>query len=119
MENLEFLGVLTVAALIIGWYIHNDAKKADGDIGWLALKPDVFGEAEASRRRYRIKPRVARRARDLRTLDAAKTQESARPAYRERDDAERARRRFRRQDEARYRVRDKNTGDFERDDRDD
>ncbi len=119
VENLEFLGVILVGILVAGWYFHNEEKGADGDIGLLALKPDVAPPPARSRGRYRIKPRRAARARDARTVDDARALEDAPPAYRAADDATRARRRFRRQDEARYRVKDKMTGDFTLRDHDD
>ncbi len=112
VESLEFLGVLIVGLVIAGWYFLNEEKGADGDIGLLALKPNVAEPTKKSRGRYRIKPRRAMRARDARSIDDARMAEAAEPAYRVFDDDARARRRFRRQDEARYRVKDKLTGEF-------
>ncbi len=113
MESLEFLCILAVGLTVAGWYYLNEKKGAEGELGLLAIKPDVVAPPEEkSRGRYRLKERRAVRARDRRSLDTAKSAETAKPAYRQLDDAARARRRFRRQDEARYRVKDKLTGEF-------
>ncbi len=108
MESLEFIAVIAVALVVCGWYFLNEEKGGDGEIGLLALKPDQRpAPAKKKRGRYRIKPRAARRARDRASVDAVKSDEGAKPAYRTIDAATRARRRFRRQDEIRYRVRDR------------
>ena len=119
MENIEFLGVLIVGITVAGWYFLNAEKGANGDIGLLALKPDIAELPKKSRGRYRIKPRRAVRSRDARSVQDAKEAQAAAPAYRELEDAARARRRFRRQDEVRYRVKDKVADDFVLRDRDD
>ena len=112
MESLEFLCILTVGLVVAGWYYRNEKNGAEGELGLLAIKPDVVKTPEQRKSRYRLKNRRAARARDKRDLDGAKSAESGTPAYRQLDDAARARRRFRRQDEARYRVKDKLTDDF-------
>lgn len=112
MESLEFLVILAVGLIVAGWYYLNEAKGANGELGLLAIKPDVVAPPEERKSRYRLKERSTVRARDRRSLDAAKSVEAAKPAYRQLDDTARARRRFRRQDEARYRVKDKLTGEF-------
>ena len=119
MESLEFLSILIVGLVVAGWYYLNEKKGAGGELGLLAIKPDVVAPPEQRKSRYRLKDRRAVRARDRRSLDAAKSAESAKPAYRQLDDAASARRRFRLQDEARYRVKDKLTGEFTLRDADD
>lgn len=105
METIEFLGVLMVAALIIGWYLFNEEKGSHGERGILALRPDP--EPVGLRKpRYRLKTRNAARARDRRTVEAIVSLEDAQSTYASRDEDEQVRRRFRRQDETRYRVKD-------------
>lgn len=120
MESIEFLGVIAVVALIAGWYFLNEEKGADGELGPLALRPDVHPkEIKKTRGRYRIKPRASQRMTGARSVESARTQENAKPAYRELDDAARARRRFRRQDDVRYQVKNRKAGKYELRDRDD
>jgi len=118
VESLEFIGILVVGAIVAGWYFQNAEKGANGEFGILAVKPDRPAAPEEKTPRYRIKPRRAIRARDLRSVESAKAAEEAAPAYRVRTEAASMRRRFRRQDEARYRIKDKVTGEFVRPDAD-
>jgi hypothetical protein len=111
MESLEFLGIITIALVVCGWYFLNEEKGGDGELGLLALKPDQRkAEPKKVRGRYRVKARAAQRARDQASVDAVKANEEAKPAYRPVDETARARRRFRRQDETRYKVRDRMGG---------
>ncbi len=112
MESLEFLCILIVGIVVVGWYCLNESRKADGDLGILALKPGANAQPAKRRGRYRIKPRRAVRSRELRSISETKAVEAASPAYRALEDLAQARRRFRRQDEARYRGKDKISDDF-------
>lgn len=109
MEALEFIAIIVVAFVIVGWYVFNEAKGADGERGLLALTPDDDAQEKARKGgpRYRIKPRLARRAHDARSLDGLARAGAPAPAFRKTDDDASARRRFRRQDETRYRVKDR------------
>lgn len=112
METIEFIGIITVALVVAGWYFYNEEKGRDGEIGLLALKPDAHAKAAKKKRSYRIKPRSAARARGLRTVADARAADAGAPAYRKLEDTAKARRRFRRQDEARYLVKDRKSDKF-------
>lgn len=108
-DHLIFLGIIATCVIIVLWYVQNERLGTNGERGLLAIKPDPEGLDKSQERTgpsYRMKPRLARRSRDQRSIDRINNAELT-PAYRIRDDTERALQRFRRQDETRYRVKDK------------
>ena len=106
MESLEFILILSVFGAVLFWYLQNEGKNANGELGLLALVRDP--ETKMQRKRaYRPKQRLARRTHEMRDTEATKAAENATPAFREIGEDERMRQKFRRQDEARYRAKDK------------
>lgn len=109
MDSIEFLLIIAVFAVVMIWYLHNAEKGSDGLLGLLALADDPDTAKPAHKRRsYRIKPRIARRAHEMRDAASVKTTlTDAKPSFTPLDENARMRRRFQRQDETRYQVKDK------------
>ena len=108
-DHLVFLAIIAICVTIVLWYLHNERLEATGEQGILALKPDPEDLDESTKRsgpRYRVKPRLAQRGRDMRSVDSRKAINTA-PAYHMRDDTDQTYQRFRHQIDIRYRIKDK------------
>lgn len=108
MEALVFIAILATFTVVLAWYLKNEAAGSDGARGLLALQqdPEVAGQ-DAPRASYRIKNRLAIRARERREAQHSDEQAILAPAFHPLGETDRLRRKFRLQDEARYRTKDR------------
>lgn len=72
MDSILFILSLLTLALVAGWYVGNEAKKASGTWGFLSIAaPLEHDETKAGGPRYRASARRARGRREQTVLEKA------------------------------------------------